>query len=500
MDGNEYVLAVDIGTGATKAVAFDCELRLASIARKHYPILVVQKGWSEQEPEVIWGAVLGAMRELIAALPQGAHILGIAFSAQMYNILAVDSTGKALTNSLTWSDTRGAQIAREVRNLPEAQEIFQSTGDPIDAIYPLIKILWMRRNLDLPADVRFISIKDYVIHKFTGRYVVDWSMASASGMFDVRNQSWDEKALALLQITPAQLSEPVSPRQIFHHIDEAVVRQIGLPTNTPLIIGGGDGPLASIGVGACDDHVLAVNVGSSAAARLIIAEPWIDPTGSLYTQVADEHRWVVGGVVSSGGIVYEWFLNQYLTKSIQGDPAVGLDDIHEEAERAAAETPPGANGLIFIPYLAGEQCPGWAPETRGAFWGLDFRHQRGDMIRAVLEGITFSIYRIIERIQASHVTPFNEVRVSGGLTSSALWLQIAADVFGYPVVVPATSEGSARGAAALALLALGRRAGLNDFADRFDERTRLLPRNEIHSLYLQQYKKFLKLLDCSRDI
>jgi gluconokinase len=499
MDRNEYILAVDIGTGATKAVAFDRDLRLVSIARKHYPILVMQKGWSEQEPEVIWGAVLGAMRELVATLPEGSHILGVVFSSQMYNILAVDATGNALTNSLTWSDTRGASIAREVRNHPEAHNIFQRTGDPIDTIYPLIKILWMRRNLDLPAGVRFISIKDYVIHKFTGQYVVDWSMASASGMFDVRNHRWDENALALLHITPAQLSEPVSPRQIFEHFDREVARQIGLPANTPLIIGGGDGPLASIGVGACTDRVLAVNVGSSAAARLIVTEPWIDPGEKLYTQIADVDRWVVGGVVSSGGIVYEWFLNQYLTKSIQGEPVAGLD-IHAEAERAAAETPPGANGMIFIPYLGGEQCPGWAPETRGAFWGLDFRHRRGDMIRAVLEGITYSIYRIIERIQSNHPAPFDEVRVSGGLTSSALWLQIAADVFGYPVVATATSEGSARGAAALALLALGMRANLDDFTDRFDEKSRVLPRSEFHLLYQQQYEKFIKLLDCSREI
>ncbi len=500
MEQNEYILAVDIGTGATKAVAFDNDLRVASIARKHYPILVVQKGWSEQEPEVIWGAVLGAMRELVSSLPEGSHILGVAFSAQMYNILAVDSGGNPLTNSLTWSDTRGASIAREVRNHPETYEIFRSTGDPIDAIYPLIKIMWMRRNLDLPADVRFISIKDYVVHKFTGQYVVDWSMASASGMFDVTNHRWDEKALALAQISPAQLSEPVSPRRIFWRIDGEVARQIGLPADTPLIIGGGDGPLASIGMGACSDRVLAVNVGSSAAARLIVSEPWVDPEEKLYTQIADVDRWVVGGVVSSGGIVYEWFLNQYLPKSTQGEPIPGLDNVHAEAERAAADTPPGANGIIFIPYLAGEQSPGWAPETRGAFWGLDFRHQRGDMVRAVLEGITYSIYRIIERIQSNFTTPFEEVRVSGGLTSSALWLQIAADMFGYPVVVPATSEGSARGAAALAWLALGLRASPDDFADHFDEKIRLLPREEFHGLYRQQYEKFLKLLACSRNI
>lgn len=498
MREKEFILTLDIGTGATKAVAFDTDLRPVSIVRRHYPILVPQRGWSEQEPGVIWNAVLEAMREIISALPNGSHVLGISFSSQMYSILAVNSQGEALTHSLTWSDTRGAKIAQEIRRLPQAQQIYQNSGDPIDAIYPLTKILWLQRNLELPAGVRFISIKEYVLYRLTGQFVVDWSVASASGLFNVKTRRWDETALSLLHITPAQLSEPVSPRHIVPGLDGEVARQVGLPVETPLIIGGGDGPLASLGVGACTPTVLAVNVGSSAAARLIVGEPWIDPDGKLYTQIADENLWVVGGIVSSGGIVYDWFLRNCMAKSAEFDAGTWLEEIHGNAERWASAVPAGADGVIFVPYLAGEQCPGWQPETRGAFWGLDFRHQQGHLTRAVLEGITFSIYRIIERIQTTLALQFDEVRVSGGLTSSAVWLQIAADVFGYPIAVPDTTEGSARGAAVLALLALGVYSTLEELTRRFDREKRVLPQTDLLPLYREQYKRFLNLLQCSR--
>lgn len=499
MTDNEIILAVDIGTGATKAVAFDKDLRLVSIARKHYPILTPKRGWSEQEPDVIWRGVIEALQELVVSLPDKSHISGISFSSQMYNVLAVDAQGNALTNSLTWADTRAAQIVQEMSCLPEIHSLFKQTGDPIDAIFPFFKILWMKRHLDLPHDVCFITLKDYIIHKLVDQYVVDWSTASASGMFDVRNRSWAEQALDLLHIAPTQLSLPVSPRQIYSSMNREIARHIGLPADTPLIVGGGDGPLASLGVGAADKHILAVNVGSSAAARLITPAPWIDPDEKLYTQIADEDRWVVGGIVSCGGIVYEWFLDSFLVKASAQLTESNLNEIHNFSEREAAGIPAGAEGVFFIPYLAGEQCPGWRSETRGSFWGLDFHHHHGHMARAVLEGITYSIYRIVERIQAMHSTPFSELRVSGGLTSSAVWLQMAADIFGYPIVISATKEGSAQGAAVLAWLALGMKSDYRDFSNRFDEMTRIQPRAEVHNYYRQQYEKFLELLNCSRE-
>jgi gluconokinase len=496
---SDFILSIDIGTSATKAVLFDTDVKQIAIARKHYPIHAPHKGWSEQEPEVIFDAVLGAIREMTDSLPEGSRVLGVSFSSQLYSVLAVDTDGKALTNSLTWSDTRSAEIAQFISQRPEAQGIYQRTGCPIDAIYPLAKIQWLRENVELPENIKFVSIKEYVIFRLIGQWVADWSIASATGLFDIKERHWDETALSLLGITPAKLSELVPPRHIFTKWNKEIIDLIGLPPDTPLIIGGGDGPLASVGVGAHSSDTLAVNVGTSAAARLIISEAEVDPEGRLWTYVVDEDLWVIGGIVSSGGIVYDWALRNFFSGTEETEDDGSTQRVHEYADRLASAVAPGAENLIFIPYLGGEQCPVWYPHTRGGFFGLDFRHHRGHFVRAVLEGIARSIYRISESIQSMLNGQFNEIRVTGGLTSSPLWLQIAADMFGAPIVVPESAEGSARGAAMLAIVSLGLRSALEDFADLVVAQKQVHPREEIHAYYEKQYQTFQKLLDCARN-
>jgi gluconokinase len=237
---SDFILSVDIGTSATKAILFDTDVKQIAIVRKHYPIHSPRRGWSEQEPEVILDAVLEAIQEITDRLPEGSRVLGVSFSSQLYSVLAVDADGKALTNSLTWSDTRSAEIAQAISQRPEAQGIYQRTGCPIDAIYPLAKIQWLKENFKLPENTRFISIKEYVIFRLIGQWVVDWSIASATGLFDIKEHHWDKTALSLLGITPANLSELVPPRHIFTKWNQEIIDLIGLPPDTPLIIGGGD--------------------------------------------------------------------------------------------------------------------------------------------------------------------------------------------------------------------------------------------------------------------
>jgi gluconokinase len=498
LDTTDLILAVDIGTSATKAVLFDTDAKQVAIARKHYSILAPHKGWSEQEPEVVFNGVLAALQEIVRAVPEGGLILGVAFSSQLYSILAVDTEGNALTNSLTWSDTRSAEVAQEIGQHPEARSVYRRTGCPIDAIYPLAKIRWLKENTDLPESIKFVSIKEYVICRLTGRWVVDWSVASATGLFDIEEYKWDEAALALLEINPTNLSELVPPKQIFSKWNPKIIELTGLSANTPLIIGGGDGPLASVGVGAFNSNMLAVNVGTSAAARSIISEAKVDPAGRLWTYVVDEGLWVIGGIVSSGGIVYDWSLRNFFSGIDKGEADSSTQHTLDYAESLAAAVPPGAEGLLFVPYLGGEQCPDWQPNTRGSFFGLDFRHHRGHFIRAVLEGITRSIYRVSESIQPILKGQFSEMRVTGGLTSSPLWLQIAADMFGVPIVVPESAEGSARGAAMLGLIALGIRSGIKDFDDPAGDWKQVCPRAEVYAYYQAQYQKFQKLLEYAR--
>ena len=265
MSAGDLVLAIDIGTGATKAVLFDEQLKPVAILRKHYPLLGPAKGWSEQEPEVIIQAVLAALRESFAAAPPGSRIRGISFSSQLYSVLALGPEGQVLSNSLTWSDTRSHQEAQALRQCPQASQIIQRTGCPIDAAYPLAKIKWLKDNLPLPSEARFVSIKEFVLQRLTGQYLADWAIASATGMFDIRLQRWDPEATALLGITAENLSSLVSPRTVLETWSQEARDLAGIPPGTPLVIGGGDGQLASLGVGAATSDALAVNVGTSAS-------------------------------------------------------------------------------------------------------------------------------------------------------------------------------------------------------------------------------------------
>jgi gluconokinase len=492
MSKSDVILAVDIGTGATKAVLFDSSLKQVSLVRRHYPIHVYNKGWSEQEPEVIYQGVLEAIRAALQACPTGYSVKALSISAQLYSVLAVTPDGKPLTNSIPWSDTRSAEQVARLRQHPLAEGIRQRTGCPIDSVYPRAKIQWIQENLSLPEDARFISIKEYVIHRLTGQFLADWSIASATGLFDIKNKTWDATALEQLGIAAKNLSELVSTRTVLAIRDEAR-QDAGIPPGLPLIIGGGDGPLASLGVGALGTNGLAVNVGTSAAARAVIRKPQIDPAGQLWTYLIDDGLWVTGGMVSSGGIVLEWFLeNFFLAQAIEEGGFSAT--LYTQVDRLAGDAPAGAEGLLFIPYLSGAQCPDWSPETRGSFIGLDLKHRRGHISRAVLEGITRSIFRIAEAIQGLLDRQFEEVYVTGGLTASSLWLQIAADMFGASVIVPETSEGSARGAAMLAMIALGMKSGLDDFDGLSVAKRRVDPNMSAHGYYQEQYQRFLHAL------
>lgn len=446
------VLAVDIGTSATKAVLFDGQGKVLSFARRPYAMPTPRPDWAEQDPAVVYPAVLEAIREAYAVRPAGCSVDAVAFSAQWYSTMPVGDDDRALCPYLTWSDRRSAAIADGLRRSEAGRGIFQATGCPLDAIYPLSKIIWLRQS-DLPsASARFISIKEYVFRRLFGEYVVDWSMASSTGLFDIRKRDWCPEALGVAGIERNHLSTPVSPYQTFSRWAPEALASTGLPQGIPCVIGAGDGVLSSVGVGAVGRGIAAVNVGTSAACRYLISTPTIDPQERLWTYALDERRWVIGGIVSSGGIVYDWFVRQFAARDPGGDPPP--PELHAALNDLAARVPPGAEGLIFLPYLSGEQCPVWDPETTGGFVGLTLRHGRGHLIRAVYEGIALSLARVAETL-ADAVEPIEEIRVTGGLLGSSTWLQIAADMWGTRILVPESPEGSALGAAVLAWVALG---------------------------------------------
>lgn len=491
------VLAVDIGTSATKALLFDGRGRVLSLARRPYPMATPRPDWAEQDPAVVYPAVLEAIREAYAARPAGCPVDAVAFSAQWYSTMPVAADDRALSPYLTWSDRRSAAIANGLRRSEGGRRIYQTTGCPLDAIYPLSKIIWLRQA-ELPSKpTRFVSIKEYVFRRLFGEYIVDWSMASATGLFDIRRRDWSPEALDAAGVARTQLSAPVSPYQTFRRWTPEALTGTGLPQGIPCVIGAGDGVLSSVGVGAVGRGIAAVNVGTSAACRYLISTPTIDQQERLWTYALDEHWWVIGGIVSSGGIVYDWFVRQCAGRDPAGDPPG--PELHGALNDLAARVPPGAEGLIFLPYLSGEQCPVWDPETTGGFFGLTLHHGRGHLARAVYEGIALSLARVAEAL-ADAVEPVEEVRVTGGLLGSSTWLQIAADMWGTRILVPESPEGSALGAAVLAWVALGMAADLEIARELVHPACVVEPDGARHEFYRGFISRATKLLAMTKTV
>jgi len=443
------VVAIDLGTSAARAVLLDFAGRPLRVARLPYPLLAPRPGWSEQDPEAIVQAVFRCLGEIAAQVPPN-EIACVTFSSQMYSILALDRAGRAVTNSITWNDRRGAKIAEALRAQEGFREVVAATGCPIAEIFPLYKILWLKQNLEGYANLKFVSIKDYVIARLTGQFFADWSTASASGLFQIAAKEWDQDVLAFAGLEQgANLPELASPRHIIQHW-ENYGANLGILPGTPIVLGGGDGPLASLGIGAVRPGSIAVNVGTSAALRVTIDAPSVDPGGKLWTFVADDGLWVTGGI-TGGGIVYDWLIRTYFGH-LEGLPP---GQIYQHVDELMQSVAPGAEGLMFIPYLGGQQSPDWDAQQRGAFIGLGIEHGVAHFARAALEGLAFSLYRIAHAAGANVRHGAGRIYMSGGITHSDVWLQLAADLFGCDVLALENTEGSAKGAMLLGMLALG---------------------------------------------
>lgn len=437
------VLAIDIGTSATKGVWFYADGRIGGTERAVNAALRPQPSYHEQDAEGIVDGVKAVLTSACARMAeQGVRLAAVSFSSQMYSILAVDERQRVRSHSLTWADARAAEIAAGWRADGIEPSIHYETGCPLQALYPLAKIAWLQNWLKGEAGLRFVSVKEYVLYRLTGEWLVDWQTASASGCFDIRQRQWNGRALALAGLRAEDLSEVVAPRHVLRNWT-AEALECGLLQGTPCVIGGGDGPLASMGLGAFSPQTVAVNVGTSAAGRCMVETPTVDAHGGLWTYAVDEGLWVTGSMVATGGTLFDWAAH-----------LCGMDDL-DAAAAAAGGVAPGAEGLLLLPFLGGQQCPVWNPMATGTLYGLTYRHGKAHLMRAAMEGIARSLEQVIATIGQVHGQHVSQVRLSGGLSHSLVWRQIAADMFGLPVAVPDSPDASAKGAAMMAMLALG---------------------------------------------
>ncbi|OIK09024.1 gluconokinase [Bacillus sp. MUM 116] len=463
---SKYVIGVDIGTTSTKSVLFSAN---GTVIERHgieYPLFSPTPATAEQDPEEIFSAVIQTIKTVIKnSKVSPSDILCVSFSSAMHSVIAVDESGKPLTRCITWADNRSAKWTEKILKELNGHEIYLRTGTPIHPMSPLSKLLWLKEEEPelFKKTNKFISIKEFIFYKLFKQFVIDYSIASATGMFNLKSLTWDEEALKVAGVTSDQLSKPVSTTFSITGLDEKMAEELLLPADIPFVVGASDGVLSNLGVNAIEPGVVAVTIGTSGAIRAVTDKPVTDPKGRIFCYALTENHWVIGGAVNNGGMIFRWVRDQLGASEVEAAKRLGKDP-YELLTEIAEQVNPGSDGLIFHPYMAGERAPLWDSNARGSFFGLGLHHKKEHLIRAVLEGVILNLYTVLLALEELIGEP-KSIQATGGFARSELWRQMMADIFNQAVNIPESFESSCLGAAILGLYSLGEISSLNVVSD-----------------------------------
>lgn len=472
----EVIVGVDVGTSAVKVVAFGIDARASGASsasaasaasaapawnhmeERKYPMLSPAPSWRVQDPEAIVAAVLDALAACLRASGD-AEVAAISVGTAMHGLIGLDDRREPLTPLLTWADGRAAEQARELHARGVAAALHRETGTPVHPMTPLAKIMWLARHEPaLCSRVRWwVGLKDYLLMRLTGSLVTELSSASATGMLSMAARTWSSTALALCGASLEQLPEVLPTTAVLALSADAAART-GAKPGTPVVVGASDGPLGNLGTGAMSPGQVGISLGTSGAARMVVAEPRVDGRGALFCYALTDSHWVIGGAISNGGLIVPW-----AGEALAPDLRSGGE---EAILTLAASAPPGCDGLVMLPYVLPERAPLWDPELTGAYLGLRSSHTRAHLVRAAIEGVCFQLSTIVA--QLDELTPVIELRATGGAFRGALWREVMAAVMNRPLHAVASSGGTALGAAALGLFALGRTTELSAGASLLD--------------------------------
>lgn len=492
-------LGVDIGTGGTRTVLLDGDGRLVSSATAaHPPFVSPHAGWAEQDPRDWWTAVCSAIP---ACLERGntaaGEISGIALTGQMHGLVLLDRGGNVLRPSIIWCDQRTEMECREITEKIGAARLIELTANPALTNFTLPKIWWVQKNEpDIWGRAGAILLpKDYIRLRLAGSRATDVADASGTLLFDVANREWSRPMMEVSRLNADLLPTVFESCEISGHVSEEGARATGLRAGIPVIAGAGDQAAGAVGMGIVRAGAVSATIGTSGVVFAATASPVRDPAGRIHTFChAAPQRWHVMGVTQAAGYSLRWFRDQF---GARGDPG---EDAYARLMMEASAAPAGADGLLWAPYLMGERTPHLDPHARGALVGISATHRRAHVVRAILEGVAFSL-RDTLTIFAELKIPVESIRLGGGGARGDLWRQIQADVYGMPVGLVEAEEGPAFGAALLAGVGVGNWTSVENAADatvRVSQQIEPEPRSL--TLMSRRYSAYRKLYPALRDV
>jgi xylulokinase len=447
---SHYVLAHDLGTTGNKASLYDRDGALISSAFYAYDTEFAHTGWAEQNAEDWWTAICMSTQQLLAESGVGGDAIAcIVFSGQMMGAVALDAQARPLRKAIIWADQRSVPQQEAVAAKIAPEDVYRITGHRLSASYSLTKILWIR---DHQSDIyhqtyKFTHAKDAMVARLTGVFVTEPSDASSMNLYDLNTGAWSGAIIDAAGLNADKLTDIVPSTHVVGGVLASVAAEVGVAAGTPVVIGGGDGSCAAVGAGVISEGSAYNYIGSSSWIAIASKEPIYDPQLKTFTFAhLLPGMMMPTGTMQAAGASYQWTRDQLA--GLEVESARGLDiSPYELMNQTADHSPAGANGLLFLPYLMGERSPRWNPKARGAFIGLTIRHTRADMIRAVLEGVTYNLRVVLDAFTAQGAK-IDAMRVIGGGARGRFWTQIMADVYGIPVqrlsvLEEATSMGAA---------------------------------------------------------
>lgn len=435
-------LGLDLGTSGVKALAVTPQGTCIAITYASYPVLTPRPGWTEQNPGAWVKACLTVLQQLVQAV-DGYSIEALGLSGQMHGMVPLDADGYVVRPAMLWNDQRTADIIPKIHRCVNRQVLIDRTGNPAITGFQLPKILWMQHHEPqaFARTKRVLLPKDYIGYVLTGQQVTEPSDASGVGCLNLRTRQWDADILSAVNL-PARLLPPiVGSSAIIGYLKSTIAEYTGLPEGLPIITGGGDNAAAAIGLGisGAQPERGSLSIGSSGVIFAPVAEPIPDPNGSVHLFCHVDGSYHLLGVTLAAGDSLRWYRETLATHYT-----------YPELMELAALSPPGSQGILFLPHLAGERSPYLDPQARGTWVNLALAHQQSDLIRSILEGVAYSLRAVFSVMQP--IANVQTLVATGGGTQSAIWRHILADVLEVPLILPTQANGAAYGAALLAMV------------------------------------------------
>lgn len=452
-----YVIGVDLGTSGTKTVLFDEIGKVIASHTVEYPLYQEKNGWAEQDPLDWYNATITTIKTVLdKSNIDSAEIKGIGLSGQMHGLVMLDKDFNVLRKSIIWCDQRTGKECEEITEIVGAEKVIEITANPVLTGFTASKIRWVMKNEpNVFEKCRYILLpKDFVRLMLTGELATEVSDASGMQLLDVPNRKWSKTMLDALNISEDMLGKVYESPDITGEITQKIADITGLKKGTIVVGGAGDNAAASVGTGVVEDGKAFTTIGTSGVVYAHTSKVTIDPKGRVHTFCcAVPNCWHVMGVTQGAGLSLKWFRDNFCTSEKETAKLMGVDEYYL-MDKEAEKIPVGADRLLYLPYLMGERTPHLDPNARGMFFGLSAIHGKSHMLRAVLEGVAYSLRDCVEVFKEMNIN-VNDMMACGGGGTSPLWRQMLADLYACDVKTVASKEGPALGVGILALTGSG---------------------------------------------